>query len=107
MSIAQKKDLALVQSEVMDMISEWSSTSRVQIDPDKMDYGLYGDHKLIRPYDTVMEGVNWYMNQSGIEHIPEELILPIIAHNFGISVGEAYEQLSKFTRNEHCLVDLS
>ena len=102
------KDLALIQSEVMDIMNDWKPKGRkIPIEMNKIDYNLYGDHKQVRPYKTIIEGVNWYLHQRDIQHIPEELVLPLVAHNFGISIVEAVEKIKKTTECEYGLVDLS
>ena len=103
-----RKNLALIQSNVMDCLKNWEAPQRrIPIDNEKIDFGLYGDHTKIRPYNTVAEGVNWYLNQGEICKIPEELILPIVAHNFGMSVGDAFEQVAKTAEHQSGVVDLS
>jgi len=61
----------------------------------------------MRPYNTIVEGVNWYLNQDGIDKIPEELILPMVAHNFGVSVEAAFKIVEKTVECESGIVDLS
>ena len=90
-------DYALIHSAVMDMFE--SMTRKPNNEPkicmDKLDYGQYGDHTINRPYNTVLEGVNWYMNQEKVSHLPEELIVNIVAQNFGISLEEAVDQINE------------
>lgn len=42
------KDLALIQSEVMDIMNDWKPKGRkIPIAMNKLDYNLYGDHKQV------------------------------------------------------------
>ena len=101
-------DLAITRSEVLDVIDMLQRKEDVYpIDSSKCDYNVYGDHTATRPYANVLEGVNWYMSQDEIQHIPEELVIGMVAHNFGISVGEAVERVRSEVYGEAGVVDLS
>ena len=98
-----------LRSAVKDMLELITAKKEYKrpIEMEKLDFGQYQDHKKDRPYSNVVEGVNWYLNQEGISHIPDELILPMVAHNFGISTKEALDLLNKTIENEDGAVDLS
>jgi hypothetical protein len=102
-------DYALIHSAVMDMFESMTQkpNNGPKICMDKLDYGQYGDHTINRPYNTVLEGVNWYMNQEKVSHLPEELIVNIVAQNFGISLEEAVDQINKSIHIQDGFVDLS
>ena len=101
-------NLALIQSEVMDIITGWGTPLvHKPIEMDKLEFGQYGNHKKNRPYNTLLQGVNWYLNQPNIEHIPEELVLACFAWNFDLSMNDAVEQISKTTELGQGIVDLS
>jgi hypothetical protein len=103
-------DYPLIYSAVMDMIDCMSNKSldgRPAVCMDKLDYGQYGDHTVNRPYNTVLEGVNWYMNQEKIEHIPEELIVSIVAKNFGITFQEAVDEMNETFLKKDGIVNFS
>lgn len=104
-----KTDLAIVQSAVTDLICMMTNQAdpSMPIDPSKCDYNFYGDHTGIRPYETVSEGVNWYLHQKGISALPEEMIISLVAHNFGLPVRDAIHQVETEVFGESGLVDLS
>jgi hypothetical protein len=60
----------------------------------KLDFGQYGDHKTIRPYRTIEEGVLWYASQPEIKGLPEMILIPLVAHNFNISIEEALSEIT-------------
>ena len=87
-------NLAIVKSQVDDMWEMLTANQcEIPIDPEKCDYGFYGNHMDTRPYASVMEGVSWYLGQPEISYLPDELVLSLVAHNFGISVEEAAKQI--------------
>jgi len=61
------------------------------VDWEKVDFGQYGDHKEIRPYQNIGEGIEWYMIAD--PKIPDFMYLPIVAKNFGITEKEAKTRL--------------
>lgn len=100
-------DLAITRSEVSDVIDMLQrKETPYPIDSSKCDYNLYGDHKMKRPYTNVLEGVNWYLSQDEIQHIPEELVIGMVAHNFGINADEALERVRAEVYGETGVVDL-
>ena len=98
-----------LRSAVKDMLEIITAKNEYKkpIEMEKLDFGQYKDHKTDRPYNSVVEGVNWYLHQEDTSHIPDELILPIVAHNFGISTADALAQLNRMLENEDGTVDLS
>jgi len=101
-------ELAIVASSVMDMFNDLQrKPDYVPIDWEKADYNFYGDHKVVRPYNTVLEGVNWYLNQPEVEHLPEELIINLVAHNFGITPEEAVRQVETSVKGESGIVEFN
>jgi len=52
-------NLALIQKEVMDIITGWGTPLvHKPIEMDKLEFGQYGNHKKNRPYNTLLQGVN-------------------------------------------------
>jgi hypothetical protein len=101
-------DLAIIHSAVMDMFECVSSShSLCMVDHSRLDYGQYSNHRTLRPYSTIIEGVNWYLNQPESEHLPEELIIHLVSFNFGISVDDAIQEVENSTVKESGIVDLS
>jgi hypothetical protein len=102
-------DYPIIHSAVMEMIELISEKTnlRPKINLQKADYNFYGDHKTIRPYKDILEGVNWYLNQPEIEHIPEELIINIVAHNFGMTMEQAVDEINKSVLIKDGIVDFS
>lgn len=88
------------------MQSKDKGKPRIQME--KLDFGMWGDHRREpRPYRTVVEGLNWYLNQEETEHLPEEIVVRLVAFNFGITMEKAVVQLNVNVKNESGLVDLS
>ena len=79
-------------SEMMESMAAPRETK--PLDFDRMDYGQYGDHTDRRPYATLAEGVAWYASQPDIQALPESMIVPLVARNFGLSLSEALDGLS-------------
>ena len=61
------------------------------IDFNRLDYGQFGNHTKQRPYDTILDGMIWYMNKCPC--VIDEMYIHCVAHNFGISIKEAEEKL--------------
>ena len=79
----------------MDLIEMYSNNpGKKTIDLDRLDFGQYDNHLEHRPYTTLVEGVNWYLNRHEISFLPETLILPMVAHNFGLSVDQAIHKIN-------------
>lgn len=82
--------LAIAKSQVDDMMELLQAPPyEIPIDPDKCDYNDYGDHRTVRPYKTVSDGISWYLHQHQVSYLPDELIISLVAHNFGMSLEEA------------------
>jgi hypothetical protein len=98
----------VINSAVMDMLDllRHSGRGEVPLEMDKLDYGQYGDHRTQRPYTSVLEGVNWYLHQEETQHLPEEMVVRLVAHNFGMPLEEAVRELNTATQGEGGLVDL-
>ncbi len=86
---------SLIQKTVADFIHMLGPKTNDDhtIDMDRLDYGFYGNHQSIRPYQTIEEGIEWYANRKEIQGLPESMILPMVAHNFNMSVVEACAQM--------------
>jgi tRNA(Leu) C34 or U34 (ribose-2'-O)-methylase TrmL len=99
----------VINSAVMDMIDLLSHSGKgeLPVEMDKLDFGQYGDHLTQRPYATVLEGVNWYLHQDETQHLPEEMVMRLVAHNFGIPLEEAVRELNAATQAEGGVVDLA
>ena len=102
-------DLSYTQSAVMDMLDiiKNGGACEMPVDMSRADFNNYSDHRDIRPYTDVVGGVNWYLNQEGTEHIPDEIVLRIVAFNFGISLEEATNQIENQTLKGEGFVDLT
>ena len=76
---------ALTELHVNAFIDGLSTTRHDKpIDMEKLDYGQWGDHTEIRPYQTLEEGILWYSSHPDIQALPESMLYPLLAHNFGI-----------------------
>ena len=95
---------AIALSSVNDMIDLLEGKEKIEIDPDKVDFGFFKDHK---PYKNVTEGIDWYMRHKTISHLPDEFILALVAKEFDLSIEEAVEQMEKTITAESGTVDLS
>lgn len=86
---------SLIRQNVADFIEMLAPKTNADhtVDMDRLDYGFFGDHRTIRPYNSIEEGIIWYASRPEIQCLPESMILPLVAHNFGISVEEASEAL--------------
>ena len=102
-------DLEYTQSAVMDMFGliQNGGVSELPVDMSRADYHDYGDHRVMRPYEDVVGGINWYLQQEDIDHIPDEMILRIVAFNFGISLEKASTQVKNQTLKGEGFVDLT
>ena len=92
--------------DMLDIVTQKHSPLK-PVEMERLDFGQYSDHTAVRPYNNVVEGVNWYLHQDEVQYLPDELILPMVAHNFGISMEEAIRQFHVITENEDGVVDLS
>jgi hypothetical protein len=99
----------ILNSAVMDMLDliQHSGKRELPIEMEKLDFGQYGNHRTERPYSTVLEGVNWYLHQEESQHLPEEMVVRLVAHNFGMPLEEAVRQLTSGTEGEGGVVDLT
>lgn len=95
---------AIALSSVNDMIDLLEGKEKIEIDPEKIDFGFFKDNK---PYKNVTEGIDWYMSHKTISHLPDELILALVSNEFGLTIEEAVEQMEKTITNESGTVDLS
>ena len=95
---------AIALSSVNDMIDLLEGKEKIEIDPDKVDFGFFKDHK---PYKNVTEGIDWYMRHKTISHLPDEFILALVAKDFDLSIEEAVDQMEKTITTESGTVDLS
>lgn len=87
--------LSMTKCDVQDYLCGLAKATEVKpIEMDRLDYGQYGDHKNTKPYNTVSEGVRWYLHQKDMWKLPEELIIPMVAHNFGLTVEEAVNRIA-------------
>ena len=99
----------MLSSAVIDMLDllRHSGKGELPVEMGKLDFGQYGDHRTLRPYTTVLEGVNWYLHQEEVHHLPEEMVVRMVAHNFGMPLEEAVRQLNHATEGEGGVVDLT
>lgn len=74
-----------------EMITSFRKGDDLAIEEDKADFGQYGDHTRNRPYNTIGEGIQWYMLHA--PHVHDEMYLPCVAKNFGLTVKEARTRL--------------
>ena len=97
-----------INTAVMDMLDllRDSGKGEVPVEMDKLDFTQYGNHTTHRPYNTVLEGVNWYLHQEAVQHLPEEMVVRLVAHNFGIPLEQAVGELNTATQGEGGMVDL-
>lgn len=95
---------AIALSSVNDMIDLLQGNEKVEIDPEKIDFGFFEENK---PYKNVTEGIDWYMKHNTISHLPDEFILALVSNEFGLSIEEAVDQMEKTITNESGTVDLS
>ena len=87
-------DYAIAKTEVADYLKLLKTPHKAHpIDENRCDYGFYGNHKDRKPYSTILEGINWYLQQPTVQLLPEEMIIPMVAHNFGITVDEALKRV--------------
>lgn len=85
----------IIHQQMLDLIkNEKPENANKTIDYRKLDFNLYGDHKTIRPYDTVEQGIIWYLSQDTIKYLPEQMIIPMVALNFNITEDEAKKQFN-------------
>lgn len=95
---------AIAQSSVNDMFDLLEGKTKVIIDPEKVDFGFFKEHK---PYKNVVEGIDWYMNHKTFSRLPDEFILAMVAKDFDLSIEDAVNQMETTIVNENGNVDLS